>query len=946
MQARRRWHRVGSAAQTLAELLVIALVVWWIGAQAHAFTGPNKGFDAVGHLSKARFIMDNWPHVSWNYEWYSGEPAFSDYPLYHVLLALIATVGGVSLGTAMNAVACASMFLTVAGLYATVRAATGSRVGGLTAAGLLVATPSLWEQVVVLGLYPRFAGLGMMSVALAAAVAHARRGGWWRGALVCVLLALCLSMHPVVGMIGVGLIVGVYLLNPGQPALRRFSTSAIVVVAAFGIDAWFYVPLVLSPRSQTLFTDTETSLSWGMLFHPLQGHLAGLTPWLVPLGLLLSGLAIWQSLPPAIPYEEKVALGRDVTILAAMTVDSVLPDAAGPGIRRYFRWFTRTQSLGLASRMSILFAVSSAAVFGYGLVGLAVPHFSLYINGLQPTDLLVYPAYLLSGIVGLMMAPLHQSITSWLRATFKPVRATALRVAALTVTMVAAASVTGITIVHTADALLPAESANANVPQRAALLPAAAGGQFQYRFAGAADSTTEWVNAYSSVPQTRGYDDHAALHLDWQVWLETSLKKAASSPAERSFLLDWYGVKWVDADSGSGDLSQYEGDPAAYTQLLSWQQPGVDMRTFQYDLATPILSASTAPSLLVVGDDQHYDLILHALALSGVGSRQLIPVHGPASLDDVTPALLRSFSGVALYGAQVGQPTRDAAMLGNFVRAGGGLFVDGAEDSAEVGALTGLPGSPIPVAGQVQTTVPDTGWDWTTFGDPSVVDADLAQFGRPAFANSGGWSTQTSTKLQAWARPVLATGGKDVVVRGAFGAGSVLWEGLNLPYHVDSTGSGPEAAFLARAVLSTLPAAQAVPASTATSVNAEAWRISTTGATGILLKVQDDPGWHATVNGAKAAIYPAGPGMMWIPTGGGALRVEVKYHMSSFEELGFVGTFLTCGLILVLLLSRRARRVLVRTGGLAVGPTVPLPRRETVAGRSRAWEPLPLDFGS
>ena len=100
--------------------------------------------------------------------------------------------------------------------------------------------------------------------------------------------------------------------------------------------------------------------------------------------------------------------------------------------------------------------------------------------------------------------------------------------------------------------------------------------------------------------------------------------------------------------------------------------------------------------------------------------------------------------------------------------------------------MNGRPGSPIPVAAQVQTTVPDTGWDWTTFGDPSVVDADLAGFGQPAFANSGGWSTQTSTRLQPWARPVLATGGKDVVVRGALGAGKVLWEGLNLPYHLDT----------------------------------------------------------------------------------------------------------------------------------------------------------------
>ena len=39
--------------------------------------------------------MDNWPHVSWNYEWYSGEPTFVDYPGYHVLLAGLATVASV-----------------------------------------------------------------------------------------------------------------------------------------------------------------------------------------------------------------------------------------------------------------------------------------------------------------------------------------------------------------------------------------------------------------------------------------------------------------------------------------------------------------------------------------------------------------------------------------------------------------------------------------------------------------------------------------------------------------------------------------------------------------------------------------------------------------------------------------------------------------------------------
>src|SRR5438270_67615 len=85
--------------------------------------------DLTRPLPKASFITRNPPHVAWNDEWYSGEPAFSDYPGYHVLLALIASVGHTTLAAAMTLVAYVSMACVVVGLYATVRAATGGRAG-------------------------------------------------------------------------------------------------------------------------------------------------------------------------------------------------------------------------------------------------------------------------------------------------------------------------------------------------------------------------------------------------------------------------------------------------------------------------------------------------------------------------------------------------------------------------------------------------------------------------------------------------------------------------------------------------------------------------------------------------------------------------------------------------------------------------------------------------
>jgi hypothetical protein len=934
VQATVRWRRAARSGLTLAELTLIALVVWLIGAQAHAFTGHPKGYDATGHLSKARFIFDNWPHVSWNYQWYSGEPAFSDYPGYHVLLALIAAVGHVSLPRAMMLVAYASMVFVVAGLYGTVRAATGSRLSALIAAGLLVGTPTLWAQVVVLGLYPRFAALGMMSVTLAAAVAHSRRGGRWRGALTCVLLSLSLSMHPIVGMIAVGLVIGVYLLDLRLSVTRRCFTAATVVLTGFGLNAWFYLPLGLSSRSQTLFTDKELSLSWGMLFRPAVGHLDGLTPALLPLGLIVICFAVWQLLPLEIPFAEKVALGTDVTFLSSMSPDTPVPATAGPVTRRFFQRFRVVRSLGLPYRLALLFAVSTAAVFAYGFVGLAVPHFAYYVNGLQPYDLMVYPAYLLSGIVGLVIEPLRLTVAAWLARVLSGIAASVLRVAMPGAALSAAVVLIGVTAWNTSGTLKAPETTNDDIPARASLLPAESAGQFQYRFAGAADSTTEWVNDYSAVPQTRGYDDHAALHLDWQVWLETSLLKASASPQERRFLLDWYGVKWIDVDANTGDLTQYRSDPATYAPLDTLQQPGIRMQTYRYQQATPILSASSAPSVLVIGDDQRYDLMLRALALSGVGSDRLVLVHGPASLDDVTPALLRSFQTVALYGPTVANAQRDAALLGDFVRGGGGLFVDGAENSPAVSRLAGLPGSPFPVAAVAQTTVPESGWAFTPSADPTVVAADLTAFGPPAYDTSGGWSTETATRLQPGAHEVLATHGHTVAAAGAYGSGQVFWEGLNLPYHLNVFRSEPEAAFLARALLSLAEAAPAPTHDSATYANPQSWQVSTAGARGVLFKEQDAPGWHATVDGKPTPIYPAGPGMMWVPlTGSGPVTVALTYRLSSVEKLGFAGSFGTLIAMAVLLLSGRARRLFSgRARRLVDGPTVDVPRDPLLVG--------------
>ena len=209
--------------RTLFDLSLIAGAVLLVGARARAFSGFPKGNDVWGHLSKTQFVLDNWPHISWNYEWYSGMPSFqgSYPPGYHVLVALVAQLAGLPVATAMTRVALVGVLAIVVGVYATVRSATANRGAALTAAALMIGAPTLWSQVVTLGLYPRLLGLACASLALAGATRLAVRGGRLTALGTAFALAAALSMHPVVGVGAVALVGAVLLLGPRPTLLRR-----------------------------------------------------------------------------------------------------------------------------------------------------------------------------------------------------------------------------------------------------------------------------------------------------------------------------------------------------------------------------------------------------------------------------------------------------------------------------------------------------------------------------------------------------------------------------------------------------------------------------------------------------------------------------------------------------------------------------------------------------
>jgi hypothetical protein len=905
----RRWTAALGLARTLIDLSLIACAVLLVGARARAFSGFPKGNDVWGHLSKTQFVIDNWPHISWNYEWYSGMPSFqgSYPPGYHVLVALVAHFGDMPVATAMTRVALVGVVAVVIGVYGTVRSATANRGAALAAAALMIGAPTFWSQVVTLGLYPRLLGLSCASLALAGATRLAVRGGRLTALGTALALAGALSMHPVVGVGAIALVGGVLLLGPRPTMLRRSAQAVGVVALSSALASYFYLPLFLVGRSQSPWTDHEKLLSWRALVWPTDGGIDGLTPLLLLPGTVVAVLAVRALLRPRVPFADKAALGVGVSWFSSPDVTEPPPPHAAQSVLRYAAWRQRVAVAGFPLRVALLVLVGVPLVLAYGAIGYVIPGFRFYVNGLQPDDLLVYPAWLLSTAIGLGLG------AAWTLSSGHRLRLVrTLRRAGPPV--VAAAALIGLVA---AAGIIPSATRENNGPNDRAkvdMLPnPSAGeshvsrGQHQLRLATASDSTSNFVNAVSAMPQTRGYQDHGNIALDYQVWFERNLLGTDGSAEVRRYMMDWYGVGWVFADEGTGPLSLYQDDPTTFAQL-KLQHSYSTLATFRILNPAPILTARTTPTALVIGDQTHYALVLKALAAAGVGSRALVTIHGPDAIDDVDLTDLRQFDTVFVYGAQLRSPGDVADRLTSYVRGGGHLVVDDSELDGVAHQLVGTRQNPLPIKATRRFTVLGK-WDWTVGDDPALQGIDTAAFGPPSYAKSGAWAVEAGTPISG-ASALLTSGSHVVSATRNLGAGRVTWSGMALPYHAAVFQSADEGTLLAR-LLSADVAPATDPAQKATFVNAER-RELTAGpeARGVLLKEHLAPDWHATVNGREVPLWSAGPGLMWVslPEHHGNVRVVFAYRLGLVERAGYGLSGLALLATLALALSGRLWR--------------------------------------
>ena len=570
----------------------------------------------------------------------------------------------------------------------------------------------------------------------------------------------------------------------------------------------------------------------------------------VPLALYSTGAAVSASYPP-------LEIGSLGAIFPAFIVGASLV-----GWLR-FPFGGRTS----APRLMLVCGIVCAACLLYAFA--PVPR----VAGLRTPDMLFFMAWFLAAIAGLASGSVRIPTVAWQRGFVGTVILAATLISILAV-------IPFITGTMVRDPVRP-ETAQAGWQP---LGPT----DNNFRVASPTDNLSVWLNGVYDVPQTRGYAAIPQIpNPAWQFWLDSTLWNGDAAEPQRTFLLDWYAVKWIYVPapympSTTGVLPKLQQHPELYQRLASTNSG--ESLTFSYMRPTPVALATNAPNVLVVGAPENYEVVFRDLSYSGFDSAHVIPVQGGAYVDDYSVEDLNRFDEVLIYGGRAHDTARAFDLLNRYVRTGGGLVVEAS--GSPLGAS-----EPFPITGATRQAK-DGQWSFRAASSQVTDGIDFAGFS-PARFGDGPWGVSAAGGVRSWAQAVLWSGPDAVVVAGRLGQGRVVWSGLNLPFHIDSYRNAEESRFLTTAMSwASRGGASASVVSSARRDGPEQMTVSVeSAARGVIFKESWFDRWHAYVNGREVNIARVGPGFMYVmlPTETKfPATVRWRYEKSALDWSGIV----------------------------------------------------------
>lgn len=842
----------------LIAVLLIGLFVIFTAFITNRSGYMAYGGDGYAHATKIKFLLDYWPNINWVYFWGNGIPVFLWYAMMPYAFLIFFTKLLSTPALAIDAVNLLTFFLIGLGIYGTVYEITKSRFAAVMAAFLTIPLPGLWYRILV-GTTPRTFGDGFLACSiwfLVKALKEEVEGRLNPKTILLLILTVSLAFQTHFFTV---LITGFFLLPLivfGAPNWKsKFKFLILTFLPAFCLSAYFLIPFLLTEhQSQAsasfgLFDAAPLVISLLFFHDPEISVIAGggLMPVHFPLLLVFLFLI----------FIKKKQIG----------------DLFAKAIFRGFFFL-----------LSAFLIFGLAIYFGYPASG--------YSTGFVPDEAFEYLS---------LIIPILLGILSWQIIPQKVFKIFAVAM----ILVVAMLTIWQYPYRNELIAQVPQES-DAHAVYDTKLIWQLLEGQEaekNYRYAHPATEISLWFSLDSSVPQNREFFPHGVMYPNWRSWQENAIynEEWNEKVEETKFLLDWFSLRWFSLVPGfNATYEKYKNDSdfiIRSSDLDSSQEGAIPGQTgFEYLKASPILSTTNSPSVLIVGEkqeDRSYGVWMRTLSMKNLNSQAIIPVRGKTFVDDYKIEELSPFPLVILYEYHLKSPIKAAKVLNDYVEKGGKVLV---ETTSYLTDNQRLMFEKALGFESVKEEVTSGQWNFTPEGNLSA-DINFSSFS-PARYEEYPWKIYSvENNKYKNIEPILLNNNRLVILGMNKGQGKLVWSGLNLPYHALSYQNEEENKFLIQMIFGLLNRESKViirPENLATFLNPQLREVEIKEpASGVLFKENYFFNWHArliTAKGDKALkIYQAGTDFMYIPFGElvSSGKVILFYEKSLMEVISF-----------------------------------------------------------
>jgi len=694
---------------TIRFVVLLISILWFLlyGYGVGAFRGFPKGVDAFAHLTMIKFILDNFPHIRWNHYWYGGLPYYLTYaPLPHLLTAGVIKVTNWSPEFTMVFLEAVTLVVFFVGLFLLLNEVTGKHYTFLLSSLLLINSLVFWGIIVAGGAYARILSLMWLPLSSYFVLKWNQKPTKMNFSLALLTTSIGFSSHLQVGLFTIAMVFFLtYFYHSPEKVYHRLKWSIKLLLPIFLLSAYFYVPFILSKPLQ-FFGKPH-------LPGPVSVYsVLSLEGWnTIAFHVIIIGIAIFVLKRGS----EGIKVPEDKTILITASTKSI----------------------------KILLLL----LFLYAFTSLIPPE--LYV--FSPYDSPFYIVLFFSILVGILFGRVKERFVKISLPLF------------VSLLLLASLVQYPFMMKHVWDSGIESWYSGYYVSQQLIKIP----DESNFRFGADWDGATSWFNYKYAVPQVLGfYDINLAPRSNWNHLLVDTVWKNKGELLLTNYLLDWNAIKWMMIGFPYYNYYKFLNRPDHYKIISKVDTPTMyTMYLFEYKDASPILSATNAINVGILGDDEYYKDFFLLLSLSGYSSKNIAPLR----LEEGHLKRLKDFDIILLH--PTNNQLKNEALwesLANFVHEGGGLIIDGS------GIKASYP-IPSPVKGSDVASFPSTSkWNF------SLIDEGVLKYVDVLALPTSQFSFTTIDKIREGSKVILEHNGLPIIVEGRYNIGRVIWLGVDI----------------------------------------------------------------------------------------------------------------------------------------------------------------------